>query len=59
MAIAAVMLLAPNHPAWHEATVGPLNGGAGSTSDPVSHVGPPGGDGLRLFDEQGDRVVAL
>ena len=40
-----------------EATVGPLNGAPGSTSSTVSHVGPPGGDGLRLFDEQGDRVV--
>ena len=36
-----------------------LNGGAGSTSSTVSHVGPPGWDGLRLFNEQGDRVVAL
>ena len=51
-------LLAPNYPAWQEATVGRLNGGAGSASSTVSHVGPPGGDGLRLFDEQADEVVA-
>ena len=52
-------VLAPNYSAWQEATVGPLNGAPGSTSSTVSHVGPPGGDGLlRLFDEQGDRVVA-
>jgi hypothetical protein len=50
-------LLAPNYPAWQEATVGPLNGGSGSTSSAVSHVGPPGADGLRLFDEQGGGVV--
>jgi hypothetical protein len=51
--------VAPNYPAWQEAVVGPLNGGAGSASSTVSHVGPPGGDGLRLFDEHGDQVVAL
>src|SRR5512132_4727403 len=54
----ALRLLAPNYPAWQEATSGPLNVGAGSTSNTVSHVGPPGGDGLRLFDERGDQVVA-
>jgi hypothetical protein len=52
-------LLAPSYPDWQGATVGPLKGGAGSTSSTVSHVGPPGGDGLRQFDEQGDRVAAL
>jgi hypothetical protein len=39
-------------PAWQQATGGPLNGGSGSTRSTVSHVGPPGGDGLRLFDQQ-------
>jgi hypothetical protein len=51
-------VLAPNYPAWQGAIVGTLNGGASSTSRTVSHVGSPGGDGLRRFDEQGDRVVA-
>ena len=37
--------------AGQEATVGPPSGGAGSTSGTVSHVGPPGGHGLRSYEE--------